>query len=379
VTPRVLFIGAFPPAGSPIRGGIVTSCTLLLQSSFARQFDLVLLDTTQRSIPEPPVAIRAVLALGRVLRFVAILERRRPQAVLAFTSQGASFVEKGLCAAYARLRGVPTVLLMRGGPFMDDVRGSAGYRRFARLLLRQAAVIPCQGAMWQCFFRDELGLDPAGLPIVHNWTARADYLAVVRPPVRERQPLQVLFLAWVDASKGVFELVDAAITLWADDAIPAFELHVAGGGAHIERLRARVRDEGLEGRVILHGWVGDDARLALYTSADIFVLPSHAEGMPNSMIEAMSLGVPVVVTPVGSVPDVLRDGDNGLLVPVRDVHALRAALARLLMDPELRQRIGAAGHRTAAEVFSLERGATALAAAVRLAIGTPSESDAAVR
>lgn len=366
--PRVLFIGAFPPAGSPIRGGIVTSCRMLMQSAFTDWFDVVPLDSTQRSIPEPGVLRRAALAAVRVARFVILLEGRRPAAVLAFASQRASFVEKCLCAAYAKVRGVPTVLLMRGGPFMDDVRASPRYRRFAGFLLRSAAVIPCQGEAWRRFFRDELGIAESRLPIIHNWTAPAEYLALPagadRPPGR----LRILFLAWVDRAKGVFELLDAVQALATDRQVPDFELHVGGGGAHKDAFVAGIAERALGDRVVVHGWVGSDEKRRLYRSADIYVLPSYAEGMPNSMIEAMSMGVPVVVTPVGSIPDVIRDGENGLIVPVKDAVGLAGALARLLGSLPLRQRLGDAGRETARDTFGLERGAEALAKALYLAM-----------
>jgi glycosyltransferase involved in cell wall biosynthesis len=376
VKPRVLFIGAFPPPGSPIHGGIVTSCRMLMQSDFTDRFDVVPLDSTQRSIPEPGIATRALLAAARVARFLVLLQRWKPDVLLVFASQRASFVEKCVCAAFARARGVPTVLLMRGGPFMDDVRASAHYRRFARLLLRNAAVIPCQGEVWRRFFRDELEIDDSRLPVVYNWTAPLEYLArprqVDRPPGR----LRILFLAWVDRAKGIFELLDAVQTLVGVAGLPDFELQIGGGGAHMADLVAAIADRGLGARVVVRGWVGRDEKRALYESADIFVLPSYAEGMPNSMIEAMSMRVPVVVTPVGSVPDVIRDGENGLVVPVRDVASLAAILTRLLSSPALRRRLGDAGFETARETFGLERGADALANAIHLALDQPAAPSA---
>jgi glycosyltransferase involved in cell wall biosynthesis len=364
VRPRILFIGGFPPSDSPIRGGIVTECRLLIESSFAARFELLLIDSTQRSIPEPAIFTRGVLAARRMARFVALVERQRPDAVLAFTSQGASFVEKCMCTAYARARGIPTVLLMRGGPFMDDVRDSAVYRWFARLLLRGASVVPCQGERWRQFFHEELGIEEARLPVIHNWTASEDYLSRERRAERSSGLLRVLFLAWVDRAKGVFDLVDASMPLWSDPATRGFELHIAGGGAHLDELRERVAAEGLADRITIHGWVGGDAKRALYESADVFVLPSYAEGMPNSMIEAMSLGVPVVVTPVGSIADVVHDGVNGVVVPVGDPGALRTALVPLLASAELRRRIGAAGRETARDVFGLPQGIDALSGAL---------------
>lgn len=364
--PRVLFVGGFPPPGSGIRGGIVTSSQALLASSFAQRFTLDLIDSTQRSIPSPGVVKRAFFAARRVATFIARLERRRPDAVVAFSSQGASFIEKSACAAYARLRGVPVVLLMRGGPFMDDCRGSRTYRRLARLLLRVPAAIACQGESWHLFFRDELQMPPERLPVVHNWTAREDYLALPRDD--RRDPLQILFMGWVDREKGIHELLGAAEELWRDPAVPRFELHVAGGGTQADAVRARIERDGFPGRVVLHGWVDDPAKAALLRQAAIFTLPSYAEGMPNAMIEAMAAGVPIVVTPVGGIPDVIRHAENGILVPPADQAALRDALGALLRSEADRRRLGEAARRTARDTFGVERGAGDLARVVSAVI-----------
>ena len=84
---------------------------------------------------------------------------------------------------------------------------------------------------------------------------------------------------------------------------------------------------------------------------DLFVLPSHNEGMGRAVVEAMAAGLPVVATCVGGLPDVVVDGETGLLVPPRDPEALAEAMTRLLEDPDLRGRMGLAG-QVRAEEFS---------------------------
>jgi glycosyltransferase involved in cell wall biosynthesis len=370
VKPRVLFIGGFPPPDSPIKGGIVTSCRLLLESSFRERFELVLVDSTQRSIPKPGAFRRGVLALKRLARVIWLVERRRPQALLLFSSQGGSFIEKSAAAVYARARGIPTVFLMRGGPFMDDCRSSRAYRWLARLLMRAPAVIPCQGEAWRRFFRDELGVPESKLPIVYNWTAPPEYFHIPAPDPTPGRPLRVLFMAWIDRPKGVFDLLEAARALRSDGETPPFELHFAGGGADEDELRDHLGSGSLSDWVHYHGWVDGEAKRNLLESADIYSLPSYSEGMPNSVIEAMAAGRPVVVTPVGAIPDVVRDGENGLVVPVRDREALAAAIGRLLSSEVLRRQLGESGRETARAMFSVEPGATALERCLRVAMRT---------
>ncbi|TIY10986.1 MAG: glycosyltransferase family 4 protein, partial [Mesorhizobium sp.] len=90
------------------------------------------------------------------------------------------------------------------------------------------------------------------------------------------------------------------------------------------------------------GWVGPDEVASLIASADILVLPSFAENLPVSVIEGMAAGLAVVTTPVGAVEDIITNEESGLLVPPGDVAALTEALTRLVENPALRARLGAA-------------------------------------
>jgi glycosyltransferase involved in cell wall biosynthesis len=119
--------------------------------------------------------------------------------------------------------------------------------------------------------------------------------------------------------------------------------------AELEREADRL---GVRDRVVFTGH-RDDAR-ALLAEADVVALPSWTEGLPLAALEAMAEGRPVVATPVGGTPEVVVDGETGLLVPARDHDALRAALGRLLADPDLRRRMGEAGARRVRERFSLD-------------------------
>jgi glycosyltransferase involved in cell wall biosynthesis len=94
---------------------------------------------------------------------------------------------------------------------------------------------------------------------------------------------------------------------------------------------------------------------ALLARADLFVLSSRSEGMPISVLEAMAAGLPVVASAVGGIPEIVIDGETGILVPPGNVEALAAALSALLADPEERRRLGEAGRRRAGALFDLPR------------------------
>jgi len=165
-------------------------------------------------------------------------------------------------------------------------------------------------------------------------------------------------------------LIDALDRL--RDALPELRLVLVGGDSSLPGaepveagLRARVAALGLAQpeRVRFTGLVEDS--LPYVRGFDIGTCVSNDEGLPNSLIEAMACGVPVISTRVGAVTELVQDGVNGLLIPPGDLDALCACLTRLARDPDLRARLGQAGRRTVAERFSLKASAAQYAAIYR--------------
>lgn len=131
----------------------------------------------------------------------------------------------------------------------------------------------------------------------------------------------------------------------------AFRAEIVGDGPDRPDVERELAAGGAAGAVELAGERDDvPARLA---AADVFVLSSRSECMPISVLEAMAAGLPVVATAVGGLPEMVVDGETGFLVAAGDADALRAALARLVADPALRRRMGAAGRRRVEERFDL--------------------------
>ena len=119
---------------------------------------------------------------------------------------------------------------------------------------------------------------------------------------------------------------------------------VIGEGEERTRLERQIADADLGTRVFLAGFIPDAARYL--KGLDIFVLPSLKEGLPYAVMEAMAAGLPVVATRVGGVPDLITDGENGLLAPPKDPQAIAAALIRLAGSPETRAQIGLRARET---------------------------------
>ena len=177
---------------------------------------------------------------------------------------------------------------------------------------------------------------------------RRDHGALAEELRLSARNVNIVFVGQIMAAKGLGELIDAMAVV--QQAAPDTALYIVGDHCIEEyrgyrtELEAMIRDRGLA-NVTLTGFRRDVHDIV--SLMDIFVLPSHAEGVPKSIIEAMALAKPVVTTPVGSVPDLIEDGVTGLLVGARDSVALADRLTILVRDPDLRTRLGRAARQSA--------------------------------
>jgi glycosyltransferase involved in cell wall biosynthesis len=362
--PRVLFVGAFPSANRTIFGGMVTDCRALLDSSLPRRAALDLVDTTQAAQPLPGLMRRLIFSVRRLISYVWRVERGHPDAVLLFTAAGASVAEKGAMAWYARLRGIPALMFPRAGPVLDACRESRFTRWWVRGAFAGANTVLCMGETWQKFAQETLGFDAAHTPIISSWTATRDLLALGAAREPANGPVRLLFVGWLDREKGVGELLEACRMLAR---ARRFELTLVGEGNLSRHAKDFVADHALEGFIRLAGWRSGADLHDAYARADVFVLPSWSEGLPNAMVEAMAAGLACVVSTVGSVPDVVKNDESALLVSPRDAVGLERALARVIDDADLRRRLGKAAHAIAARDFGVEQAVDHLLQAVHSA------------
>ncbi|MBX9580760.1 MAG: glycosyltransferase [Gemmataceae bacterium] len=258
--------------------------------------------------------------------------------------------------AAARRVGVPAVAVCRGWTAEDrKVRAYEWLdRRHLPLMDHVVCVSDGQAAKvrWWCRVPERR------LSVIRN-AARFGDAAPARLALRGFLPAPVsnivVAAGRLSPEKGFDVLIDAAAEVLRNDPDIGFVLF--GEGAMRPDLERRVTDLGLVGRFVLPGFRSDLDRLL--PAADVVVLPSFTEGLPNVALEASAAGVPVVATAVGGTPEVVADGETGLLVPPGDPAALAGSLLHLLRDPALRSRAGAAGQRRMRERFTFAAQAAA--------------------
>ena len=252
----------------------------------------------------------------------------------------------GLCVK--KVFGTSLSLMIHGPDEFDDVRGQSLAEKIAGAdflfcigsFARSQAMRLSAPAQWTKIDIARLGVDPGQY---------APRLA----SRRDDGPFHVLCVGRLVAAKGQHVLVDAARRLVAGGR--DVRVTIVGTGPDETGLRAAIDAAGLQTEVCLTGALNQDEVRRLYGEADAFVLPSFAEGIPVVLMEAMASGVPCVTTRITGIPELIRSDDEGLLVAPSDAEALAAAIARLIDDPGLRARIGAAARRRVDADYHLER------------------------
>ncbi len=339
--PRVLVVGPMPPT----KGGVTTFMLNLMASYLDDEFEFVAFTTSRppkrnvidncgygailRGGPRR-ILVGILVTLWHLLSFPFAVIRGRIDLVQIQASDYQVFWESVLYAIAARILGRP-VLFRIGGAFdVFYAESPRLVRRWIAVALRLPQCVIAQSAFGSRCIRQAGRRGP--LVILPNWSPEANIVEVCRPP--SANPC-FLFIAGTEARrKGIEEVLAAAERLDRIGCPAQFHL-LAMTPSLVERVNAlglgNIR--AIEGPA-LHGRV-----LELMRQSDVFLLPSHGEGFPNSLIEAMAAGMASIVTPVGAVPEIVADG-GALTIPIGDATALAESIDRLARDPELRQKLG---------------------------------------
>ncbi len=334
-------------------------------------------DAAAASLSEPPALLRpldtrsggsAFASLGVLALALGRLARGRMQGRVAGVhvnmAERLSLVRKSAVIVACRVLGLPVVLhlhaaqLHRGWP-----RFPAPVRALVRWVFSLPAACIVLGRQSADFVSGPLRV-PADRVIVVNNGVPAPAQSRQR---RARDGLQLLFVGNLSERKGVHDLLQAMAQAPLS-ALPV-TLTLAGGGdlAHWQTFAERL---GLGDRVRFTGWMESEGLGGLMAQADALVLPSYDEGLPLAILEALAQGLPVVCTPVGEIADHLDEGRHALFVPPGDPRALARTLARLLLEPRLRERLALEGRALWQREFSMERFFARIAAVHARCFGT---------
>lgn len=340
---RYLVIGPLPPA----IGGIATIVGSL-QEAFEGDSRVAFLDTTKATDGSRSY-LRPIKSLIQV---VVAAASTRKGTVLMFSSSQASFWEKCFWCAIFRLVGWRTVIQMVDGGFPQFFNQlSAPAKWVASIVIRNADIIAAQSPFWQEFYE---GIFPT--TTVTTVSPGTDTNFFIPPAERKAaDDIEVLYVGWLIEAKGIYDLIDAAQILMRNGG--RFKVKLIGPAFGAEsKILGYVNSRDANNVIEIGGPVTSREMIrSMYQAADIFVLPSHFEGFPYALMEAVSSGLPCVGTRVGGIPDILDNGRCGILVDRRSPGQLAEAVSKLMADAKYRVTLGERARQRATREYSLQK------------------------
>lgn len=345
---KILFVGSFADSGKDGSvGGQMYASKSLIKSTLSEEVNWYLIDSTAPSNNKVNIIIRIWLAVKRLILFLNYLFFKKIDACLIFAGDGLSFYEKGTMALISTTLNKKVILAPRSGLIKSDIEKKGLLFRYIKYIFKKVDFVICQGERWKKYFESYLDTNPEKFVVIPNWINYKDY----PKETLITDKIIITFLAWVDRQKGIYEAFESISQLSNDYNI---EFRIAGNGSDFENIRMLIKEKTLNEKIKLLGWITGTDKLLLLSQTDIFILPSYAEGMPNALLEAMASGKACIATNVGGIPDIIEHLTNGLLIEPKDAHSLMKAMETLILDQELRVRLGRNARQFIEQHHSLE-------------------------
>lgn len=347
---RVLMIGP----GEGVGGGIAALVDTILPTLEKRVALKYFSSVAYRPLKDSgKVTVRNIaIAFSQYIRFLIALVRFRPNIIHLHTSQGIAWLKDSLFVLVGKMVHCHVIIHMHGGNF-DKIydENPRLIQAYTRKILRLADAILSVSEEWKIrltrIIPEEKIFPFRNCIDIHSFQSYASE--------DSKDGIQILFLGRIGQLKGGYDLIEAIHSLHLKR--ETFHVWMVGPeekDGDRQKVNELLRKYELLDICELVGSVGRKKALQYFCQASIFVLPSYYEGLPMVVLEALAAGLPVIATPVGGIPEVVRDGFNGYLVPIGDVPALANKLATLISNSDLRKNMGKHGREIAEQELGME-------------------------
>ncbi|WP_071941368.1 glycosyltransferase family 4 protein [Lyngbya sp. PCC 8106] len=275
--------------------------------------------------------------LQAVINFLIQLIQGKVDLVHLHLSEKGSFIRKSILILIAWAFHKPIILHTHGAEFHIFYNQlSTPLKKIVNFILKQCTYVIVLSESWKQFYIKNCHLSEDRVILLYNPVSIPSQI-----PNRSNSPLlNFVFLGKIDQRKGIYDLLKAFATLPIQQQNQV-NLILAGTGED-EQARQLAKTLGIEKNVQFPGWINERQRDNLLAKAHVFLLPSYQEGLPMALLEAMSWELPCITTPVGGIPEVITDGETGLLVEPGNIEQLATTICSLTTDESLRLRLGKA-------------------------------------
>jgi glycosyltransferase involved in cell wall biosynthesis len=314
------------------QGGMATVENLIVYQS---SDDLAIRHITTHD--EGSTCYRIRVFIQGLLQFFFLFLRWRVDLVHLHVSERGSVWRMGVLVLFSRLLQRPVVMHTHGSEFHQFFANlSPVGQRWVRWIFQCCDTVITLSNSWRQYYIQNCRLAPDRVVVMLNPVKIPAQL----PDRRQSQPIKFIFLGRIGERKGAFDVIQAVAQIPATQR-QQLQVWLVGDG-EVAQAQALIEQHQLQGQVQLLGWIDAVTRDRLLSQADVFLLPSHNEGLPVAMLEAMAWGLPVIVTPVGGIPELIINQKHGFLVSPGKVEEIQQAMQTLLSDPQQRWTMGAA-------------------------------------
>ena len=324
-----------------VHGGISAIVNNYYEAGLDKMVDLTYIGTMK----EGSKFKKLLVALSAYLKFLRCVDDY--DVVHVNASSDSSIMRKSFFISAAKRRGKKIIIHQHGGDFKNFFENQISLRgrKYLKKIFGMADVLLVLTESWKEYFSNLT--DSGKINVLYNAIVTRGQVADNYKGSHDLH--KILFLGRICKDKGMDELFEAIDQIHKD--FPDVVLYLGGifeDNSYIEKVEDR-------STYVKHlGWVKGDEKNKILSECGIFVLPSYYEGFPVSVIEAMFSGLVVVGSSVGGIPEIIDDGENGILIPARDAAALKNALIDVISDEEKSKKLCAMAIKKSQNMYSID-------------------------
>lgn len=278
--------------------------------------------------PADPRLSRNIFFLKSLFRIIILLFKDQSIKIIHIhaASRG-SFIRKSIVLFLGKMFRKKVLFHMHSGGFKNFYDASGVFRFYISWIFYLSDKVICLSDDWLDYYantfpRANTAILPNPVDPAYNFLCK-----------KSGYPIHFLFLGKICIEKGLFDLLDF-LQNNVHFLSNRMRLHIGGNG-DTDRLMHLIESSPFRDKIIYHGWVNNDSKIKLLSDCDVFILPSHFEGLPMSILEAMAYSKPIIATAVGGIPTLVSNDDNGWLIAPHTLDNLESALNSIFLHRDI--------------------------------------------
>lgn len=350
---KILIVGALPP---PYHGVTIFNQNLL-NSKIKELFEIIHLDTSDRRNLDNLGRFdltNIYLALKNIFQLIILLLSQKPKIVYLSVAQNKAFLRDGLFIIVARLFSQSKIVVHSHGIFKDFYNSTNFFMKsYIDFTLRYVDTFIVLGTCLKYTVKrwakdDDIEIVPNGI----------DFDCDINGKFKPKPILTVSYMSNLFKKKGIIDFLEAAKMVI--DKFSNVNFKIAGSWWRQEPevkdyALSFIQDDKLNGKIEFSGFITGEEKKRFLLNTDIFVFPTHYDTFGIVILEAMAAGCAVVATKVGAIPEIVVDGETGILVEKQNPQALAKAIIYLIENPDIREKMALAGRRRYEKFYTLDK------------------------